>query len=90
MFSKDKTLQDGDRILIRGETPLLIEVKNSGALKVTGSFKTLSVSGEDSGNTPWDRSDGYVRTGIVGVFGLVVASLWKWMWGTPAVKKPRN
>jgi hypothetical protein len=89
-LSTDETLRDGDRILVRGEAPLLIEVKNSGALKITGSFKALSVRGEEIGNTPWDRADGYVRTGIVGIFGLVVASLWRWMWGTPTVKKPRN
>jgi len=89
-FSADETLRDGVRILIRGETPLLIEVKNSGGLKITGSFKTLSIGGEETGNTPWDRADGYVRTGIVGIFGLVVGSLWKWIWGTPTIKKTRK
>ena len=89
MFSTDENLRDGDRIVIRGETPLLIEVKNSGALKVTGSFETLTINGDQTRNTPWDRCDGYVRAGIVGSLGLVVASLGRWMWGTPAAKKQR-
>lgn len=89
-FSADETLREGDRVVIRGESPLLIEVRDSGALRITGSFKTLTIAGEDSRNTLWDRCDGYLRTGIVGILGMVVVSFGKWMWGIPTVKKARK